>query len=256
MITVTKEGAETTRHRATNVEVVLPEGPSDHRHMESRISHVEAGLKHVTQRLDEVSDDVRDIRQRVDGLASGLTTLNGKVDSLKQGVDTRIGAFERHMTTELAHTREVFHTKLTAVDASHCGKFDSVDTRFDSVDTRFDAMDARFDAMDAKFSAALHAMDAKFSAALHAMDAKFSAAFDAMDTKFSRALDAADAKSSAKFDHIVQLLERHPTKVQLLVTAGAFLSVVLAAVLAFTEALLRAANHPLSADVIKAIRGD
>jgi hypothetical protein len=149
------------------------------------------------------------------------------------------------MTTELAHTREVFHTKLTAVDASHCGKFDSVDTRFDSVDTRFDAMDARFDAMDAKFSAALHAMDAKFSAA-----------FDAMDTKFSRALDAADAKSSAKFDHIVQLLERHPTKVQLLVTAGAFLSVVLAAVLAFTEALLRAANHPLSADVIKAIRGD
>jgi hypothetical protein len=171
------------------------------------------------------------------------------------------------MTTELAHTREVFHTKLTAVDASHCGKFDSVDTRFDSVDTRFDAMDARFDAMDAKFSAALHAMDAKFSAALHAMDAKFSAAFDAMDTKFSaafdamdtkfsRALDAADAKSSAKFDHIVQLLERHPTKVQLLVTAGAFLSVVLAAVLAFTEALLRAANHPLSADVIKAIRGD
>ena len=245
MITVTKEGAETTRHRATNVEVVLPEGPSDHRHMESRISHVEAGLKHVTQRLDEVSDDVRDIRQRVDGLASGLTTLNGKVDSLKQGVDTRIGAFERHMTTELAHTREVFHTKLTAVDASHCGKFDSVDTRFDSVDTRFDAMDARFDAMDAKFSAALHAMDAKFSAA-----------FDAMDTKFSRALDAADAKSSAKFDHIVQLLERHPTKVQLLVTAGAFLSVVLAAVLAFTEALLRAANHPLSADVIKAIRGD
>ena len=245
MITVTKEGAETTRHRATNVEVVLPEGPSDHRHMESRISHVEAGLKHVTQRLDEVSDDVRDIRQRVDGLASGLTTLNGKVDSLKQVVDTRIGAFERHMTTELAHTREVFHTKLTAVDASHCGKFDSVDTRFDSVDTRFDAMDARFDAMDAKFSAALHAMDAKFSAA-----------FDAMDTKFSRALDAADAKSSAKFDHIVQLLERHPTKVQLLVTAGAFLSVVLAAVLAFTEALLRAANHPLSADVIKAIRGD
>ena len=245
MITATKEGAETTRHRATNVEVVLPEGPSDHRHMESRISHVEAGLKHVTQRLDEVSDDVRDIRQRVDGLASGLTTLNGKVDSLKQVVDTRIGAFERHMTTELAHTREVFHTKLTAVDASHCGKFDSVDTRFDSVDTRFDAMDARFDAMDAKFSAALHAMDAKFSAA-----------FDAMDTKFSRALDAADAKSSAKFDHIVQLLERHPTKVQLLVTAGAFLSVVLAAVLAFTEALLRAANHPLSADVIKAIRGD
>lgn len=245
MITVTKEGAETTRHRATNVEVVLPDGPSDHRHMENRISHVEAGLKHVTQRLDEVSDDVRDIRQRVDGLASGLTTLNGKVDSLKQVVDTRIGAFERHMTTELAHTREVFHTKLTAVDASHCGKFDSVDTRFDSVDTRFDAMDARFDAMDAKFSAALHAMDAKFSAA-----------FDAMDTKFSRALDAADAKSSAKFDHIVQLLERHPTKVQLLVTAGAFLSVVLAAVLAFTEALLRAANHPLSADVIKAIRGD
>jgi len=256
MITATKEGAETTRHRATNVEVVLPEGPSDHRHMESRISHVEAGLKHVTQRLDEVSDDVRDIRQRVDGLASGLTTLNGKVDSLKQVVDTRIGAFERHMTTELAHTREVFHTKLTAVDASHCGKFDSVDTRFDSVDTRFDAMDARFDAMDAKFSAALHAMDAKFSAAFDAMDTKFSAAFDAMDTKFSRALDAADAKSSAKFDHIVQLLERHPTKVQLLVTAGAFLSVVLAAVLAFTEALLRAANHPLSADVIKAIRGD
>ncbi|MGF6492042.1 putative coiled-coil protein SlyX [Luteibacter sp. 621] len=245
MITVTKEGAETSRHRSTNVEVVLPDGPSDHRHMENRISHVEAGLKHVTQRLDEVSDDVRDIRQRVDGLASGLTTLNGKVDSLKQVVDTRIGAFERHMTTELAHTREVFHTKLTAVDASHCGKFDSVDTRFDSVDTRFDAMDARFDAMDAKFSAALHAMDAKFSAA-----------FDAMDTKFSRALDAADAKSSAKFDHIVQLLERHPTKVQLLVTAGAFLSVVLAAVLAFTEALLRAANHPLSADVIKAIRGD
>jgi chromosome segregation ATPase len=245
MITVTKEGAETSRHRATNVEVVLPDSPSDHRHMESRISHVEAGLKHVTQRLDEVSEDVRDIRQRVDGLASGLTTLNGKVDSLKQVVDTRIGALERHMTTELAHTREVFHTKLTAVDASHCGKFDSVDTRFDSVDTRFDAMDARFDAMDAKFSAALHAMDAKFSAA-----------FDAMDTKFSRALDAADAKSSAKFDHIVQLLERHPTKVQLLVTAGAFLSVVLAAVLAFTEALLRAANHPLSADVIKAIRGD
>lgn len=238
MITVTKEGAETTRHRATNVEVVLPDGPSDHRHMESRISHVEAGLKHVTQRLDEVSDDVRDIRQRVDGLASGLTTLNGKVDSLKQVVDTRIGAFERHMTTELAHTREVFHTKLTAVDASHCGKFDSVDIRFD-------AMDARFDAMDAKFSAAFDAMDTKFSRAL-----------DAMDTRFSTALDAADAKSSAKFDHIVQLLERHPTKVQLLVTAGAFLSVVLAAVLAFTEALLRAANHPLSADVIKAIRGD
>lgn len=238
MITVTKEGAETTRHRATNVEVVLPDGPSDHRHMESRISHVEAGLKHVTQRLDEVSEDVRDIRQRVDGLASGLTTLNGKVDSLKQVVDTRIGAFERHMTTELAHTREVFHTKLTAVDASHCGKFDSVDIRFD-------AMDARFDAMDAKFSAAFDAMDTKFSRAL-----------DAMDTRFSTALDAADAKSSAKFDHIVQLLERHPTKVQLLVTAGAFLSVVLAAVLAFTEALLRAANHPLSADVIKAIRGD
>jgi hypothetical protein len=249
MITVTKEGAETTRHRATNVEVVLPDGPSDHRHMESRISHVEAGLKHVTQRLDEVSEDVRDIRQRVDCLASGLTTLNGKVDSLKQVVDTRIGAFERHMTTELAHTREVFHTKLTAVDASHCGKFDSVDIRFD-------AMDARFDAMDAKFSAAFHAMDAKFSAAFDAMDTKFSRALDAMDTRFSTALDAADAKSSAKFDHIVQLLERHPTKVQLLVTAGAFLSVVLAAVLAFTEALLRAANHPLSADVIKAIRGD
>lgn len=249
MITVTKEGAETTRHRATNVEVAFPDGPSDHRHMESRISHVEAGLKHVTQHLDEVSEDVRDIRQRVDGLASGLTTLNGKVDSLKQLVDTRIGAFERHMTTELAHTREVFHTKLTAVDASHCGKFDSVDTRFD-------AMDARFDAMDAKFSAAFHAMDSKFSAAFDAMDTKFSRALDAMDTRFSTALDAADAKSSAKFDHIVQLLERHPTKVQLLVTAGAFLSVVLAAVLAFTEALLRAANHPLSADVIKAIRGD